>query len=164
LLSFDLKEIIQVVGMDTALLDIKIDKKKSKKCVIKDVQYDPVTSRPIHLDIMGVKLKEKITVTVPIHIVGEAKGVKEEGGVLNVVQHDLEITCLPLDMPEHITVDVSELKIGDAIYVKDIDLENVELLSDPEGVVVNVITSRATVEEEKAEEEIIEEEGEEAES
>ncbi len=101
-------------------------------------------------------MTEKLTIEVPIHYVGRAPGVIEQGGVLEPLLRDLQVSCLPLAIPESFEVDVSELSIGDAIHIRDVDLpEGVEALGDPDLSVVHVVAPR--VEEEKAEEEVAEE-------
>lgn len=164
-LIFDINEIHHLMSTEIGLLDIKIDNKRSQKCIIKEIQLDPVSHQPLHLDVMGVKLKEKISVSVPIHITGEALGVKEEGGTLSQSLYELEISCLPLDLPEHIDVDVTNLKLGDTIHVEDLQVENVDIITDPEVVVAGVTITRAALEEEvKPVEPTVEEEEESEES
>ncbi len=155
----DERELRHLLGIETALIDLKIGKGRAKKCVLKDVHLDPLTNRPLHIDMQGVKMKERIHVTVPVHIVGEAVGVKTDGGILNQMMHELEVSCLPGDLPENIVIDVSELRLGESIHVKDVNVENVEILNDEEVVIVNIVASRASKEvttepgEEEAEEE-----------
>ena len=155
-LIFDLEEVQLLLRTEIGLFDLKIEKKKNLKCIVKEMQFDPVSNKLLHLDVMGVKLEEKINVTVPVHIVGEAVGAKDEGGILNQTLYELDVNCLPLDIPEHIDIEVSDLKVGDTIHVSDIKLENVEILNEPEVVVVGVVLPRAAKEEEEAEEELVE--------
>jgi large subunit ribosomal protein L25 len=143
-LQFEKKELQQILGLKTALLDLSIDKKKPRKCIIRELQIDPVTMQLVHVDVMGVKLKEKINVSVPIHIVGEAPGVKTQGGILSHALHEVEISCLPLDLPDHIDIDISQLGIGQSIHVGDIKLENIDIITDPEVVIVSVTLARVT--------------------
>ncbi len=162
-LLFDSTDLHQIFGNESGLLDLKIDNKKAKKVIIKEMQFDPVSSKLLHIDLMGVKMKEKINISIPIHLVGEPKGVKEEGGVLNHSLHEIELSCLPLEIPERIEVDVSDLNLGDSIHVSDLSIEKVEILVDPEVLVANVATVRATLEE-TVEPEVELEEGEEPEA
>ncbi len=158
----DARELEKSISQAGGLIDVKIGQKRKRKAIIKDVQHDPMTSKFYHVDIMGVRLKEKVTVTVPIHLVGEPVGVKEQGGILHQYNHDIEVTCLPLDIPEQIEIDVTELKIGDAITLGDIHLENVALVGEEDQPLVSVMAptvAKATAEEEAAEEEIAEGEG-----
>jgi large subunit ribosomal protein L25 len=105
------------------------------------VQWHPVYGMPVHVDLMGVRLTEKITVEVPIHLLGTAAGVKE-GGTMQQVLRTLEIKCLPLDIPEAINVDISHLNIHDAVYVRDLQTEKIEILTDREQIVVSVLAPR----------------------
>jgi large subunit ribosomal protein L25 len=142
-LTFDHKDVKKLMGIEVSLIDVSIDKKKAKKCIVKEIQSDPVTGRPVHLDVMGVSLTEKITVTIPVHLKGEPIGVKEEGGTLTFSLHELEISCLPLDLPENVIIDVAELKLGDSIHVRDIKIDKVEILNDSEVSIVSVTKTRA---------------------
>ncbi len=165
-LTVDLRELVDIVSVETNLFDLKIGKKKALKVIMKDVQLDPVTNIPLHADIMGVKMKEKIHLSVPVHIIGEAVGVKDDGGVLNQVLHEIEISCFPLDLPDHIDIDVSELYIGNSIHIKDLIPGNYEILNDSDLVAVSVIAPRALKEEtpdEELEDEEVDEDDEESE-
>ena len=151
-LMFDTKELLHLLETESGLFDVKIDGKRAKKCIIKEVQFDPASNKLLHLDIMGVKLKEKITVSIPIQITGEAHGVKDEGGTLSHSLHELEISCLPLDLPENVEIDVTHLGVGDSIYVRDLELDKVDIVTDSEVLIVSVgMTRAAKVEETPAE-------------
>ncbi len=122
--------------------------------LVKDVQHDPLTEDVKHLDFFHISLKEKVSVKVPIEIKGEPKGVKE-GGVLEHHLWEVEVQCLPTDIPESVIVDISNLDIGDSLHIRDISaVENVEILEDPEEVIVSVAAVK-----EESEEEAVEEEG-----
>jgi len=116
--------------------------------LIKDFQQDPVTSAFLHVDFLRVSLKEKITAHVPLVLVGEAPGVKETG-ILEHFLRELTIRCLPLEIPRHIEVDVSQLKIGESIHARDLKVpKGIEVLSDPDQVVVTIgVPSKLEVEE-----------------
>lgn len=112
---------------------------QSRHAMIKDFQRDPVTRRPVHLDFVRVLMDTKIRVGVTIEVVGVARGVKTDGGILDFVTREIEIECLPGNIPEHLPVDVSDLGIGDALRVSAITApEGVTILEDPERVVVHV--------------------------
>ena len=111
---------------------------------IADMQVDPVKGTLIHMDLMRISLTEKSKFEAPIKIVGEAQGVKTDGGVLEVVTHELGVRCLPGDLPASIDVDVTPLGIGDKIKVGDLKFDgNVEILDDPETVIATVVAPRA---------------------
>ncbi|MFH1282509.1 MAG: 50S ribosomal protein L25 [bacterium] len=124
-----------------AIINMKLGN-GSYKVIVKDIQRNPITDNPIHVDFQSISLKEKIEVNVPLRIIGEALGVKEKGGVVEHIVREVEIKCLPTNIPEEFVVDVSELDIGQGIHMKDIQIpDNVESLMDPEIVVVHVVSS-----------------------
>lgn len=148
-ITLDERELMKVLVAEGGLLDIQIDKKKKRKAIIKEVQTDPVKQTLVHVDVMGVKMKEKVTLSVPFNFVGEAIGVKDQGGILHQSMRDIEVSCLPLDLPENIEIDVSELGIGDSITLSSVTIENVELLGDPDQSIVSVIAPSITKEDEE---------------
>jgi large subunit ribosomal protein L25 len=114
---------------------------------VKKYQVDPVTDEVIHLDLFKVTKGEKIHTNIPIEVVGTAIGVKR-GGQMEIYTREIEIECLPKDLPEKIQVDVSELAEGDSIHAKSVNLgEDIKLLSNPELVLVAVHATRITAEE-----------------
>ena len=152
-------------GGTNALLDLSGPEAVAGKIVLlKDLQRDPVKRVPLHCDFYVIDPKKEITVYVQIHLQGRPVGV-ELGGVLETQLRDLEISCLPLGIPDSIDVDVSSLDIGDAIRVSDLDLpEGVSTTAEPERAVAHVIAARVIEEEEEAEGEPLDaEEGESAE-
>ena len=138
-------------------LVIQNGKKMTKAAMIKELQTHPVSGSLIHIDFYEVDMKRQIKVMVPIITTGKSVGV-EEGGMLNIVRRELEVFCLPGDIPESIEIDISELTIGDSIHLEDVPLgENVEISSDVNYTVVTVLSPKVE------EEEVEEEEGEELE-
>ena len=147
-------------------LKIKDDKKgKARPCLVKEIQLDPVSEDIIHVDFNEISLTESIKVNVSVEAKGEAIGVKQEGGSLEHILWELEVECLPTSIPKSIEVDVSALKMGDAIHVKDIIFpEGVKPLNDPAAIVLHVAApmkeeapAEAVEGEEKAEPEVIKE-------
>ncbi len=117
---------------------------------IREVQYDALGDELLHVDFIRISLTERITVSVPVETHGEAPGV-EEGGVLAVQQHELEVECLPTAIPERLRVEVGELEIGEVIRVGDLAFpEGVAPVAEPETVIVTV-TPPVELEEEEAE-------------
>ncbi|TSA57440.1 50S ribosomal protein L25 [bacterium] len=115
-----------------------------KTVIIKEVQYHPIKRKILHIDFQEIALTEKITVEIPIETKGEPVGVKSDGGILDHPIKELNIECLPTDIPEKIYVNVENLKIGDAIRVKDLDIpSNITVLDDPEQAVVSVVPPEA---------------------
>ncbi len=147
----DRKELHNVWGHESSLLDVTFDGKDNKKCIIRDIQFDPIKGRPIHIDLLGIKMTEKITVSVPIELVGTSTGVKNSGGILQQILREIQLECLPSDIPENIEIDVSDLDIGDNLQVSDLVAEKVEILDDPDSIVATVTAPRLVVEEEEEE-------------
>ncbi len=148
-----------VFTAETHLIGLNIDGTEHD-CVIKDVQFDPVSDRIIHVDLLGLTKGEKFQLEVPIQFIGNAAGIKE-GGILQHVLHKLQIECLPSDIPQHLEVEITNLRIGDAIHVGDLKYDNITILNPEDAVVVAVTHPKAekeTVEgeaEETAEPEVI---------
>lgn len=123
------------------LITLKVEEAKSKKdttCLIKEVQRDPVTDEVFHVDFAAISLTEKIRIKVPLMIkdADQAVGVKE-GGVLDLVHHEIEVECLPTEIPERLETSVKHLKIGDAIHLKELEFPpNVTPLLEADEVVI----------------------------
>jgi large subunit ribosomal protein L25 len=133
----ELTRLLHASGGENVLVDLVVGKTNPEKVLVKEVQHHPVTSKIVHIDFLRIDLTKKVTVMVPVHIVGTAEGVKG-GGVLEVVSRELEVSCLPMDIPNHITVDVTALKINEAIHVTDLQLGKLEILTDKARTVVTV--------------------------
>ncbi len=112
--------------------------------IIKDYQVDPVRGRLLHADLMRLSLTTLTRVSVSIETLGEPPGVKSEGGILELQLREIEVECLPGDIPEHLKVDVSNLQIGDHVLVSDLiyDREKVKVLADEHQIVAGVIAPR----------------------
>ncbi|HEX7253917.1 MAG TPA: 50S ribosomal protein L25, partial [Thermoanaerobaculia bacterium] len=112
---------------------------QSRHAMIKEFQRDPVSRKPLHIDFVRVMMDTKIRLKVGIEVRGVAKGVKTEGGILDFVTREVEIECLPGNIPQHLPIDVSELSIGDALRVSQIPaIEGVAIVDDPDRVLVHV--------------------------
>lgn len=144
-----------------AVVNLSVGKSKKKyKTFIYDLQHDPLTGDITHVDLKQISMTEKIHVTVPVHITGTAFGVKNEGGIVEHMLHAIDVLCLPSDIPEIMTLDISDLRLGGAIHVGDIPSEKFEILTDEKSVVVHIIAPRAVkAEEGEGEEEILAAEG-----
>lgn len=128
---------------------------KDQQVIVREIQYHPVRGNVLHVDFMGVKKGQKITLAVDIHYVGKTAG-EQEGGIFSTVKQEVNISVLPKDVPDFIEVDISGLVIGGALRVKDVQLENVEFLDDLEDVICRVELPK--IQEEVVEEDIEEEE------
>ncbi|NWF89963.1 MAG: 50S ribosomal protein L25 [Ignavibacteriaceae bacterium] len=122
----------------TNLISLELDDNKNYECVIKDVQFDPVTESIVHFDLLGLIEGEKFQLEVPIQFQGTAVGIKE-GGIVQQVLHKLEIECYPKDIPQFLTVDITNLKLGEAIHPTDLSFENISILTPAEAVIVTVV-------------------------
>lgn len=112
--------------------------------VVKEEQHDPVIGCPIHVDFKRISLKDKIEVKVPLAAKGSPAGVKKGGGSLEHILWELDVICLPMDIPEEIAVDVSALEVGQSLHVKDIVLPHgVVTKHDPEVIVFSVVAHKA---------------------
>ncbi|HLA64933.1 MAG TPA: 50S ribosomal protein L25 [Rhodothermales bacterium] len=118
-------------------------------CVLKKVDYDPITSRPAHADFFALTKGELLTLTVPVVLVGTPAGIRE-GGELIQPLHELEVRCLPKDLPGHIGIDISGLKVGDSILIGDLAIEGVEIHGDPTQPVVSLAGKQAELVEDEA--------------
>ena len=161
----DARDASKTLGRATSssLITIEVGGKQYPT-LVRERQLDFIRNELIHVDFMAVSMTEKITASVGVHIVGESPAVKEYGAILVTNLTELEVECLANDLPERFTVDVSNLaEIGDGLYVRDIPAPaNVEILTDPEEMIV-VATAMAAEEEEEVEEVLEGEEGEEPE-
>jgi len=130
-------QLLRTHGGENLLVNLAVGNDKAEKVLVKEVQHHPVTSRIVHVDFLRIDLTKKVTVMVPVHIIGTAEGVRG-GGVLEVVSRELEVSCLPMDIPNHIAVDVTALKINEAIHVADLQIGKLDILTDKARTVVTV--------------------------
>ena len=142
LAAADLAKVLHTKAGENVIVTLKIaggdSKSKDKTVVIKEIQREPIKSQILHIDFNEISLTETLKVNVPLAAHGEPEG-KKEGGTLEHVMWELQVECLPTDIPEKIEVDVSKLKIGDSIYVKNITApEGVKVLTDPELIAMIV--------------------------
>jgi large subunit ribosomal protein L25 len=140
-----LEDLIHHSASENLLVDLAIDKDSRPKrlALVKEVQHYALTGEVLHVDFHEISPTEKVTVMVPVESIGEATGVKNGGGVLEHVLHKVKVRCLPKDLPEVITVDVTALEIGRAIHIGEIKLpEGVEILGDKH---ISVLAVKAPV-------------------
>lgn len=139
-------------------LVVEGDQSYDKTVMIKEFQIDPVKSHYLHADFYEIKMDEKIATTVPVTTTGTSNGV-EEGGILQIIRRELEVYCLPRNIPEQVELDISNLEMGDSIHVSEIELPgDVEIPYDVDFTVVTVVSPKMEApEEETAEEEEAEE-------
>ena len=141
----EISNLLAQSASENVLVDLEIEGESKKSlALIKAVQHDYLKDRILHVDFHAVGEDEEISAMVPVDIVGTAPGVKE-GGLLEHMVHSIEVTCLPKDLPEGVTVDVSSLHIGESAHVRDIAApEGVKLGLNPDVVVALVAETRTT--------------------
>jgi len=160
LLSVNIKELEQIfkrgnIGSIILNLVIQNGKKITKPAMIKELQSHPVSGNFIHIDFYEIDMQRKINVMIPVVTKGRSKGV-ESGGMLQIVRREIEVLCMPGDIPAAFEIDITDLDVGDSVHIEEIPMgDNVELLSDVNFTVVTILSP-------KMEEEAVEEEEEEA--
>jgi large subunit ribosomal protein L25 len=140
ILSVRASEFVKIWGEigEHSILNLSIGDKEKAEVIVKDFQIDPVTKEIIHIDFLEFEKGKVLRTEVPIHVIGTAKGVKM-GGILETFIRDIEIECLPRDIPDSIVLDVSELEIGDSLHTRDIQIDpKIKILTNPEQVIVTV--------------------------
>ena len=157
LLSVDNRELehaFKQTGSGQALINLVVHDSEmyTKSVIVKELQTHPTTLALLHADFYEIDMDRKITLNVPILPVGKSKGV-EEGGLLQSIRRELEITCLPDQIPAAIEVDITELEIGDVLHFKSIPLPvGVELQTETDFTVLTVVSAKVEIEEPEAEE------------
>ncbi len=127
---------------------------REQLALIKAIQRHPVNDKVRHIDFYAISVDEKIKIEVPVTPIGKAKGVEVNGGVLELIQRTVTISCLPLAIPKEIELDISDLDIGDALHVRDLTPpEGVEFIDPPDTTLLTVVGAAAPVVEEEEEEE-----------
>jgi large subunit ribosomal protein L25 len=141
-LSVDPKALSKILhsksGANT-LISLKLDGAGDTRVLVKQYQLEPVSHRLIHADFYKVAMDKALTLTVPVHLVGEAKGVKAQGGVVEFVNREIDIEVLPADIPEFIEVDVTELMLHQGVRVRDLKAEKWKAVSEGELLIVHVV-------------------------
>lgn len=139
----------------SSIISLQVDGKVNK-VILREIQRDPVTSKIVHMDFHAISMTKPLHISIPIHFVGIPEGVKTDGGIMQSTMREVEISCLPADIPEHFEIDVSELGIGDSIHLGDLKIPKAEFLADGKRTVVvisapTVIKETVTAEEEGVE-------------
>ena len=152
----------EAVKSGARIFNISVGKKK-QNVLFKSVQYPPVTDQVLHIDLYGIRMDRAVNIKIPVHLIGDPIGVTEEGGVINQATTEIEITCLPGDIPEFVETDISGLALGDAINVGMLQLdEKITLITPKDTVLASVTHAMKEVEPVKEEDEegFMDEEGE----
>jgi large subunit ribosomal protein L25 len=143
----ELEKLLSHISAESTVIDLSVDG-KSARTLIREIQRHPFKRQILHVDFQELVAGEKVTVRVPIVLMGVPVGVRMDGGILDQTMRELEVEVDPSDIPNHVEVDVSELHIGQSVHVGDIKLpEGVELAGDEEASVCVVSAPRAAIEE-----------------
>ncbi|MBK8550052.1 MAG: 50S ribosomal protein L25 [Ignavibacteria bacterium] len=135
--EIDLRPIIYTT--ESHIVNLSFDGDSSNySCILKDVQFHPVTDKPLHFDLIALKEGETLTIEVSVHLIGNPQGVRD-GGTIQHILHKLEIECLPSNIPSHIDIEISHLNMNDSIKVSDLKLENIKVLNDENASIVAVV-------------------------
>ena len=133
-----LKNLREALKSDSQVYKINVGG-KSRDVIMKTIQYHPITEQILHIDLYGVKMDAKVTVKIPIMIIGQSIGVKE-GGVLNQSMTELDVACLPANIPQEIEIDISNLNLGDTLRIEDVNLaDDLDIIGDSSMLIASVV-------------------------
>jgi large subunit ribosomal protein L25 len=139
----DLEKLIKTGAGENVIIDLAIETGESTlshRAMLKEIQMDPVKQTILHVDLYEISMDKKIEVEVPITLTGTAKGVSDEGGILQQVSRTLEISCLPDNIPDSFELDVTDLNIGDSLHVSDLNIpQGIEVLVEGELTIATVV-------------------------
>lgn len=139
----DLEKLIKTGAGENVIIDLAIETGESTlshRAMLKEIQVDPVKQTILHVDLYEISMDKKIEVEVPITLTGTAKGVSDEGGILQQVSRTLEISCLPDNIPDSFELDVTDLNIGDSLHVSDLNIpQGIEVLVEGELTIATVV-------------------------
>ena len=158
-ISVDPKALLQILYSDSGvntLIELTLAGAAASQVLVKAFQLDPVSEDLLHVDFYRLAMDKALTVTVPVTLKGEPAGVRLQGGVVDFVHRDVQVECMPTEIPEHLEVDISELMIGDGVRLRDLVGDRTWTpVSDPDMLLVHVVAPRVE-EEETPEEEAVE--------
>jgi large subunit ribosomal protein L25 len=145
--AVDPKEVLRILHSESGantLINLTLDGSGESRVMVRDYQLDPVTHQLLHADFYQLAMDKAIVVSVPVVIKGEPAGVKQQGGLLDFVTREIQVQCLPTDIPEHIDIDVSELMLHQSVRVKDLATDpKWKALTDGETMLVHVVVPKA---------------------
>jgi large subunit ribosomal protein L25 len=146
-ITVDPKALLRILHSESGantLISLKLTGEHDTRVLVKDYQLDPVTHQVLHADFYRIAMDRAIQVTIPVVVKGEPKGVKQQGGVLEFIRREIEIECLPGDIPENVEIDVSELMLHQGIRVRDIPADvKWKAISEADMMLVHVIMPKA---------------------
>jgi large subunit ribosomal protein L25 len=132
---------------ETHVIQLRLADGTVKKCILRDVQFDPVSDRPVHFDLQGLFENERLTLEIPVSLTGGVPRGVRDGGMLQHVIHKLRVSCFPRDIPEKIEVNIADLGINQAVHVSDLSLPEVTILEGADSTVVAVLPPTVVKEE-----------------
>jgi len=143
-IAVNAKQVARILRSETGhntIFSVQLDDGKQEKAMLKDWQVDPVSNKLLHVDLLRIAMDVRMRVKVPVHTFGEPQGVKMQGGIFEMVTREVEVECLPGDIPEEFKMDVSELLIGKQLRASDLPLDPkmVKLLTDATRVLAHVV-------------------------
>ena len=153
-IAVDPKTLLRILhsesGVNT-LISLKFEGEGDTRVLVRDYQVDPITQKPLHVDFYRIAMDKKLQVTVPVLLKGEAKGVKAQGGILDFVHREIQVECLPGDIPEHIDIDVSDLLMNQGVRVRDLPASDKWTpVTDGDTMIVHVVAPKVEAAEEPA--------------
>jgi large subunit ribosomal protein L25 len=133
-----------IIGLSVGDEDVRV--------LMKDYQIDPISGKILHVDFYRIAMDRLLTVKVPVTVKGESKGVKQQGGLLDFVHREVDVECLPGDIPEHIEIDITDLELGQAVRLRDVATDpRWKPATDPDIMLIHIVAPRAVVAEVAAE-------------
>jgi len=153
----ELEEVIHSAEGSNVIVDLRVggDASPERKALIREIQRDPVGGTILHLDLQHISLTEQIIVEVPIVLLGTPTGVKDGGGILEHLLREVEVECLPADIPSKLEIDVSALNIGDSLHVSDLKADRVTIKTDATRAIAAVVPPTILEEVKPAEEAVV---------
>ena len=143
--SLDLEHALKKTSVSQIIFSLAVQNAQtgSRTAMIRELQIHPMSRKFLHVDFYEISKDRKITVNVPVVVKGKAKGI-EEGGMLQIIEREIEVLCLPFEVPESIQIDISDLGIGDSIHVKDLKVaENVEIPADNNYTILTILSTKS---------------------
>lgn len=143
--SLDLERALKKASVSQIVFNMSVQNAQtgSRTAMIKDLQIHPMSRKFLHVDFYEISKDRKITVDVPVVVKGKSKGI-EEGGMLQIIRRDIEVLCLPFDVPKSIQIDITDLEIGDSIHVKDLKIDgNVEIPAETNYTILTILSTKS---------------------
>lgn len=146
----ELQRLLTNINVENTLISLTVDGEpgaEPRRVLVRELQTHPFRADVLHVDFYQVTAGETLTVEIPVRLTGNPVGVREEGGVLHEDLREVEVECLPRDIPELVEIDVSALAVGDSIHIRDLQIPNVRILNDPDVAICSIVLPRAAIEE-----------------